>query len=141
MPAPPHRAPPARSLSPQQVPSLLHGGLSWFADLTVPDPYYGLPLACAAVTLAMLEGVLLRDPTNPLSQKKGLAMVLRGASLLIVPLGGTVPAAVGLLWLSNSLYGIVQGTALRSARGGEGRVRCGVVPFGGQREGVRACAT
>lgn len=99
-----------------QVPSLMHGGLSWFEDLTVPDPNYGLPVICAVVTLGMIEFVMARDPTNPMSQKKGLIMFMRVATLMIIPLGGQVPAAVGLLWLSNSLYGIFQGQLFRSEK-------------------------
>ncbi len=46
-------APPTGCLP--QAPSLTTGGLAWFGDLTLPDPYYGLPLLCAATTLAMIE--------------------------------------------------------------------------------------
>jgi hypothetical protein len=38
-----------------QAPSLTEGGMLWFHDLTVPDPYYGLPVICCLVTLAMVE--------------------------------------------------------------------------------------
>ena len=31
------------------------GGALWFSDLTVPDPYYGLPLICCLTTLALVE--------------------------------------------------------------------------------------
>ena len=27
----------------------------WFHDLTVPDPYFGLPIVCCLVTLALVE--------------------------------------------------------------------------------------
>ena len=33
----------------------MEGGMLWFNDLTIPDPYYGLPIVCCAVTLALVE--------------------------------------------------------------------------------------
>ena len=43
------------TLAKEGLPSMAGGGLAWFADLTVPDPVWGLPIACAALTLAMVE--------------------------------------------------------------------------------------
>jgi len=37
------------------VESLTTGGILWFTDLTVPDPYYALPLMTMASLLATLE--------------------------------------------------------------------------------------
>jgi len=45
-----------RSLFPlPQAPSLTEGGIFWFTDLTVPDPYFGLPIVCCLATLALVE--------------------------------------------------------------------------------------
>lgn len=44
-----------RGMSNLPVPSLKAGGLSWFTDLTVPDPFYILPVATAVTTLVTLE--------------------------------------------------------------------------------------
>ena len=38
-----------------QAHSLTHGGMLWFPDLTLPDPYYGLPIMCAATTMGMIK--------------------------------------------------------------------------------------
>ncbi len=37
-----------------QAHSLTVGGMLWFTDLTASDPYYGLPVMCAAATIAMV---------------------------------------------------------------------------------------
>jgi YidC/Oxa1 family membrane protein insertase len=37
------------------VESLRTGGILWFTDLTVPDPFYALPLMTMASLLATLE--------------------------------------------------------------------------------------
>lgn len=38
-----------------QAYSLTQGGMLWFSDLTAPDPYYGLPIMCAAATMGMVQ--------------------------------------------------------------------------------------
>jgi YidC/Oxa1 family membrane protein insertase len=37
--------------------SMMHGGLFWFQDLTVPDPYYLLPLL-TSTTMFLQESIL-----------------------------------------------------------------------------------
>jgi YidC/Oxa1 family membrane protein insertase len=37
------------------IESLRTGGILWFTDLTVPDPFYALPLMTMASLLATLE--------------------------------------------------------------------------------------
>ena len=37
------------------VVSMQSGGLLWFTDLTVPDPYFALPLITAATLLVTIE--------------------------------------------------------------------------------------
>jgi hypothetical protein len=39
----------------EKVPSLKGGGLSWFTDLTTPDPYYILPVLTGLSFLATVE--------------------------------------------------------------------------------------
>jgi hypothetical protein len=39
----------------EKVPSLKGGGLSWFTDLTTPDPLYILPVLTALSFLATVE--------------------------------------------------------------------------------------
>jgi hypothetical protein len=38
---------------------MTHGGAAWFANLTVTDPYMGLPVLCMLGTLTMTEFGLL----------------------------------------------------------------------------------
>jgi len=37
------------------VVSMQSGGLFWFSDLTIPDPYFALPLMTAATFLVIIE--------------------------------------------------------------------------------------
>lgn len=44
-----------RAMAAIPVPSLETGGLAWFTDLTVHDPYYILPAASIAITVLMFQ--------------------------------------------------------------------------------------
>jgi hypothetical protein len=62
---------PPFSPPPTQVPSLTVGGTAWFTDLTQYDPYYGLPLMCTAVTLAMVQyGINLAGDAGPMPAER-----------------------------------------------------------------------
>lgn len=46
--------------------SMKTGGIAWFTDLTVPDPYYALPLVTCATMYIMIEvRVWLKNLTTP----------------------------------------------------------------------------
>jgi YidC/Oxa1 family membrane protein insertase len=44
-----------RGMATLPVESMTQGGILWFVDLTVPDPYYLLPLLTSATMLATIE--------------------------------------------------------------------------------------
>ncbi|VDP86906.1 unnamed protein product [Echinostoma caproni] len=44
-----------RGMTSVPVPSMREGGLAWFTDLTVPDPFYALPLISMGSILLMFE--------------------------------------------------------------------------------------
>jgi YidC/Oxa1 family membrane protein insertase len=98
------------------LPSMSTGGLAWFPDLTLPDPFYGLPVLCAALTLAMVESGALSAEMGQAQTARTLKWVMRVFALVFVPAGGYVPAAVGVLWFSNSLFSLAQAGILRSPR-------------------------
>ncbi len=49
-----------RNMSNQPIPSFLEGGLAWFSNLTIPDPYYILPVLSTVSLLASFEVSLSR---------------------------------------------------------------------------------
>lgn len=65
------------------VPSFQHGGLWWFTDLTLSDPYIGLPImTCITLSLTIELGV---DGTNP--QALGLMRyAIRAFPIVMFPL-------------------------------------------------------
>lgn len=102
-----------------QLPSLTTGGALWFTDLTLPDPYFGLPILCSAVTLAMVQyGInLTGDPQMPAERQQfaaGMKWFLRIMALMFIPCGSWVAAGTAVLWVSNTGFGVVQGLLLRN---------------------------
>jgi len=65
-------------------------GLLWFTDLTVPDPYYILPIINAATLLATIE---LGSEGNVASdQSRQMKLFFRAFSVAMVPLTAGFPA-------------------------------------------------
>jgi membrane protein insertase Oxa1/YidC/SpoIIIJ len=90
------------------------GGLAWFADLTVPDPTYILPMVCGLSFLATIEsGKEQMIDGNP---KYGPALVngFRGMCLIMVPVMTTFPAAMLCYWVPNNILTMVQSITLRN---------------------------
>lgn len=95
------------------------GGALWFADLTVPDPYYVLPLASVALTYASLQMSLSNQEhaLDRLSRFRWLFVQymrgLQGWLLVSLPLVSTLPAAVFCFWLPSAVWGVAYQSALR----------------------------
>ncbi|KAL6755233.1 60Kd inner membrane protein-domain-containing protein [Haematococcus lacustris] len=100
------------------APSLKTGGIAWFTDLTVSDAMYGLPALCTLTTLAMIQWGMNITGDSVTPERAGQAAfvknLFRGMALLFLPFGAMVPSGVALLWVSNSFFSVVIGTALRN---------------------------
>ncbi|KAL7625899.1 hypothetical protein AAE478_005123 [Parahypoxylon ruwenzoriense] len=68
-----------RAMAAIPVPSLETGGLAWFTDLTVHDPYFVLPLVSISLTALMFKHARAASPpATPLADKmsKGMMYIL-----------------------------------------------------------------
>ncbi|KIZ02846.1 hypothetical protein MNEG_5111 [Monoraphidium neglectum] len=101
------------TLANESLPSMAREGLAWFPDLTVPDPLWGLPVLCTAMTLALVESGAMGAEMGQAQTAKTVKWVMRVVAVSFVPFGGFVPAAVGLLWSSNSVFSLAQAAVLR----------------------------
>lgn len=102
-----------------KAPSLRDGGTLWFTDLTAPDPYFGLPIICSLVTLALVEyGISMSGDQTPAGMQPGQAkafkLMMRVMCLLFIPMGFVWSSGSGVLIATNSAFAVVQGMALRS---------------------------
>lgn len=89
------------------VESLEMGGLLWFVDLTVPDPYYLLPLiTCTTLMLTIQLGV---DGMN-LNMANGqiIKYVLRAMPVVLFPFIMNFPAAMVVYWSTSNFISLLQ---------------------------------
>jgi len=98
------------------------GGLAWFADLTVPDPYYIMPVAALAASYASMELVFRGRPGASTSGGAGLLGAQWGnlfksgvqmSLLLLAPFVVELPSGLFLLMTFNGLYTMAYVTAVR----------------------------
>ncbi|XP_068596721.1 TBC1 domain family member 9B-like [Brachionichthys hirsutus] len=93
---------------------LTAGGALWFPDLTLPDSTWILPACLGLTNLLIIEVFSLQSVTPSRLQRVG-TNVLRGLSVLMIPIGATVPSSMVLYWLTSSLVGLTHNLVLRSA--------------------------
>ncbi|KAL2089111.1 hypothetical protein ACEWY4_016010 [Coilia grayii] len=89
------------------------GGALWFSDLTLPDSLWILPISLGLTNLLITEIFALRRLELSKVQKV-VTNVIRGVSVLMVPLAATVPSSMALYWLSSSVVGLGHNLLLRS---------------------------
>lgn len=95
-----------RKMAQLPVESMATGGLGWFADLTVYDPYFVLPVASALTMLVTIElGTEMGVSSEQMQKTKHL---MRFMAFLVIPLTAKFPAAVFVYWLTSNFYSIGQ---------------------------------
>ncbi|XP_067898001.1 cytochrome c oxidase assembly protein COX18, mitochondrial isoform X3 [Heterodontus francisci] len=97
------------------VQDLAMGGVLWFPDLTLPDFTWILPISLGLVNLLIVEIFALRRIELSKFQKY-VTYMIRGISVLMVPIAATVPSSMALYWLTSSCVGLGQNLLLRSPR-------------------------
>lgn len=94
------------------VESMMHGGLWWFTDLTVPDQFFILPLITSATMWATIElGV---DGGRLDAQNMQLMRYfLRAIPLVMIPFTINFPGAILVYWCSTNFISLVQVSFLK----------------------------
>lgn len=96
-----------RRMANAPVESMATGGTLWFLDLTVPDPYYLLPIITSATFYLTIE---LGTDTARLSSQNMQTMkyVLRAMPLLIIPFTLNFPGAILTYWACSNFISLGQ---------------------------------
>uniref|UniRef100_A0A8D0G293 OXA1L mitochondrial inner membrane insertase n=1 Tax=Sphenodon punctatus TaxID=8508 RepID=A0A8D0G293_SPHPU len=100
-----------RKMSELPVPSLQTGGLWWFTDLSVADPYYILPVLTTVSVWAILELAAESGVSNP--NVRLMKTIFRVMPLVILPLTISFPTAVFTYWMTSNLFSLGQVAVLR----------------------------
>ncbi|GAA6030243.1 hypothetical protein JCM8097_009006 [Rhodosporidiobolus ruineniae] len=102
-----------RGLAGAGLPSMSTEGAAWFTDLTQSDPYYILPVASTALTLATLETGVDQTTTQQTSTTKNMKAVFRVMLVLALPFIAYFPAALLLYWTTNNFLSLCQTQLLK----------------------------
>ncbi|KAK4703551.1 YidC/Oxa1 family membrane protein insertase, partial [Phenoliferia sp. Uapishka_3] len=103
-----------RGLSGSGIQSLHTEGAAWFTDLAAADPYYVLPIASTALTLATIElGV---DATTQVqtTTTKNMKLFFRAGLIFALPFIAYFPAAILVYWTTNNALSLIQAFILRT---------------------------
>lgn len=95
---------------------LSSGGLGWFTDLTVPDPFLGLQVITAVIYAATIK---LGGETGASPMSPGMKKIFTYMPFIAVPLTMGVPAATCLYFATNSIISVGQTLLLRSPKARE----------------------
>lgn len=102
-----------RNLSYAHVPSFVNESFFWIPQLSVPDPYYILPTAAAALIFTVME---LGAEMGGAAQTPGVKLVGRALALGIIPMTYQFPCAIHLYWCTSSLYSLLQTLVFKSPK-------------------------
>lgn len=84
------------------------GGIFWFTDLTMTDPYYILPSFSALTFFIMIEmGKGQMMATNP-AQGEMMVNIFRGMSIIMFPIAINFPTALLCYWVTNNTITLIQ---------------------------------
>ena len=101
-----------RGMANLPVESLASGGLFWFTDLTMKDPYYLLPAMTATTTFLQFkwaaDGGVQLDQAGPIMRG-----VLKAMPVAIFFLTMNFPAAVTFYWFNTNLISVTQAQIVR----------------------------
>ncbi|XP_014671157.1 PREDICTED: mitochondrial inner membrane protein OXA1L-like [Priapulus caudatus] len=91
--------------------SMKVGGLFWFENLTIPDPYFLIPAMTSLTLLITLE--IGAETGARLESMKTMRYVFRAMPFLFFPIMMKFPAAVLCYWLTSNLFTLCQVAVLR----------------------------
>ncbi|XP_008559221.1 mitochondrial inner membrane protein OXA1L [Microplitis demolitor] len=92
------------------VDSMRQGGLWWFTDLTVTDPYFILPIMTSA-TLAITLKLGIDGPK--LETMGMMKYVIQAIPIIILPFTINFPSAIVWYWVSTNIYSLMQVSILK----------------------------
>lgn len=106
---------PARDAAAQLVRlQMAVGGVMWFPNLAAADPTLVLPVLFALCNLCAIEvGVLSRVQPGTRLQR-WMTNLVRGVTIIVVPVAAQLPSAVVFYWTISSFCGLLSNLALMS---------------------------
>ncbi|XP_034943447.1 mitochondrial inner membrane protein OXA1L [Chelonus insularis] len=92
------------------VESMQTGGLWWFKDLTVSDPYFLLPLMTSGTLFLTIKAGVDTPSLEAIGMMK---YVILAVPVIILPFTINFSSAISWYWLSTNIYSLIQVLILR----------------------------
>jgi len=105
-----------RGMAYAPVESFTTGGMLWFTDLTVADPYCALPITCALAMITALELGSLESGVQMEQQAIMMKTFFRVMCLMIIPIGYQLPSAILVYWTTSNSFSLIQGILMRNSQ-------------------------
>ncbi|KAF2851902.1 hypothetical protein T440DRAFT_467156 [Plenodomus tracheiphilus IPT5] len=102
-----------RAMGELPVPGMAHDGLLWFADLTVKDPYFILPVATTAIMYTVFKTGGETGITENAGAGAQRATIMSGMAIFIGVITAFQPAGLQLYFLVSGILGGITGWLLR----------------------------
>uniref|UniRef100_A0A8R1TQF5 Membrane insertase YidC/Oxa/ALB C-terminal domain-containing protein n=2 Tax=Onchocerca TaxID=6281 RepID=A0A8R1TQF5_ONCVO len=96
-----------KKLADAAFPGLSTGGLYWFKDLTVPDPYYLLPLISALTVAAVFKMGAETGGTNQGVSPQVQKMLTRIGPVVVFGCSTKVSSAIALYWCTSNIISVI----------------------------------
>ncbi|GAB1608497.1 cytochrome c oxidase assembly protein COX18, mitochondrial-like [Argonauta hians] len=93
-------------------PGLATEGILWFPNMILPDSTWILPIALGLLNLSIIEMYALQVK-NSSKFSKIVTNVVRVLSVIMIPIGASVPSCMCWYWTCSSLYGLLQNLVLK----------------------------
>mmetsp|Transcript_13123 Transcript_13123/g.17174 ORF Transcript_13123/g.17174 Transcript_13123/m.17174 type:complete len:419 (-) Transcript_13123:201-1457(-) len=89
------------------------GGILWFSDLTVPDPYFILPVLSGGSMLLLMEMSKNEMSANAGASGPMIMNFFRVTSLMMIPFLTTFDASMVCYWTANNMLTMAQTMTLK----------------------------
>ncbi|VDN01748.1 unnamed protein product [Thelazia callipaeda] len=96
-----------KKLADVAFPGLSTGGLFWFKDLTVPDPYYCLPLISAITIAAVFKLGAETGGTNQGINPQLMKILTRMGPIMVFACSTRVSSAISLYWCTSNVISLL----------------------------------
>ena len=87
---------------------MVQGGILWFPDLTIPDPYYVLPVIASASFMLSIEANKEQMMATNMAQGTLMINVFRAFGLIMIPSIAFFSAGLNCYWVTNNTATLLQ---------------------------------
>ncbi|XP_074647552.1 cytochrome c oxidase assembly protein COX18, mitochondrial-like [Tubulanus polymorphus] len=94
------------------APGFVNEGALWFSNLCLADTTFILPVTLGLLNLIIIEMNALQNK-KPTKFHTRITYLLRGVSLVMIPIAACVPSSMSWYWTCSSFYGLLQNVLMK----------------------------